>query len=98
MDLATGLSVYGPLGIFAGLMVIVIRQLLTREQNKTDRMEQRNSDLIDYYRTTVIPALERSTSATNEAISFLSRLQEQQKIDDALERERLKRRGTENGV
>lgn len=108
MDLGV-LAQYGAIGLFAGLMYVLFRQSsqrdqersdrsLQREQERADRMEQKVSDLTQYYNTTVIPALERSTTATTSAITFLAEMQAQKKIDDALaQQERDRRRDRTNG-
>lgn len=109
MDLLQLLSQYGIGGIFAGLMYILFRQsskqdqirsdaTLKREQERSDRLEQKISDLTQYYNTTVIPALERSTTATTDAISFLAQLQEQKRVDDAIALKERERRRDRNGL
>lgn len=108
MDLGL-LAQYGAIGLFAGLMYVLFRQssqrdqersdrALQREQERADRLEQKIADLTQYYNTTVIPALERSTTATTNAISFLAQLQEQKRVDDAIaQKERDRRRDRNNG-
>lgn len=108
MDLGI-LAQYGAIGLFAGLMYVLFRQssqrdqersdrALQREQERADRLEQKITDLTNYYNTTVIPALERSTTATTSAITFLTQVQEQKRVEDAVaQKDRDRRRDRENG-
>lgn len=61
-------------------------RLLKREQERADYIEKRNFDLIDFYRSAVIPALEKSATATLNVITYLTAIQEQRKLENLLVR------------
>lgn len=82
-DPISNLYTYGPLGLFAGIMVVVIRALLKREQERTDKAEARVLALTDRLQNETIPAIIQSTQATQAALSVMQSIKYQSDVERA---------------
>jgi len=80
-DVSTNLLNYGVLGIFAVVMVTLIRVLLKREQERADRLENEVTRLNGIIQEKTIPALLAATEAVKSSQDFLRQMEYQRKIE-----------------
>ena len=76
------LAIYGPLGIFAGIMVFVIKALIKREQERSDKLDERNEKLVNNYADVVMPMMGRAAEVMEQTLQYLQEIRERQRIDD----------------
>lgn len=77
---------YGILGIFAGLMLILVRTLLKREQERSDTLAAEVTRLNTLIQDKAIPALVLATSAITESQRLLQAIQYQRDVENASDR------------
>lgn len=96
MNLDT-LAQWGPLGIFAGVMIILIQRLLKREQDRSDKAETEVNRLNALFQEKVFPLLGTVANVLESATAVLKDIQRQREIDEILkQRERDRDNGTKS--
>lgn len=90
VDPAQLLLVYGPLGIFAALLVAFTRGAITREREKSDQAAQQVKELNEFIRVELLPKQVEATVLHKQVAEVLGQaiqLISEMKIRDSLRRE-----------
>lgn len=78
------LAQYGILGIFAGLMVLLVQRLLKREQDRSDKSDAEVVRLNGLFQEKILPLLITATNALEASQAVLKDIQRKQEIEEII--------------